>query len=161
MGKTVRDYTEKMISMAEPGKAVRMAYEYILRNGEYFEGALPSSVLPRTALVQILVKPRKAWCFYNAQMLSLLHPLRNILYYEGVADNGVFIGAHAWNLYEGRVVDITWEDIPREFADIPDVRPIEKFQYFGVKIPNDFVRKNNPIAKAFIEPLLFKYLMEH
>jgi len=157
-GVAVREYVEQMVKMST-GMA-KAAYEYILRNGEYFEGALSITAIPRTTLVGVLVKPRKKWCFYNAQMLTLLHPIRNIEYYEGVGDNGIFIGAHAWNLYEGKVVDITWEDIPKEFKDLEGVKPLQDFQYFGVKLPHDFVRKHNPIGALTVQPLLFRYLEE-
>jgi len=158
LGESVKEYVARMVEISTG--LTRKVYEYIQRYGEYFEGAFPSSVLPRSALVRVLVKPRKSWCFYNAQMLTMLHPIRNIEYYEGVGDNGVFIGAHAWNLYEGKVVDITWEDIPEEFKDIPDVRPLSKFQYFGVRMPYEFVRQHNPIKTRTTQPLLFRYLEE-
>jgi hypothetical protein len=87
----------------------------------------------------------------------MLQPIWGIEYYEGVADNGVFIGMHAWNLYQGKVVDITWQDIPEEFEVLQPL-PIEKFQYFGVKIPYDFVRDHNPVRTRSVQPLLFLYL---
>lgn len=156
MGKTVREYVEEMARMST-GTAKRI-YEHILLNGEYFEGATSSSVLPRSALVGFLLKRRKKWCYYNAQMLTLLRGVWDIQYYEGVADNGIFVGGHAWNVYDGRVIDITWEDIPKEFADIPDVRPVEKFQYFGVKLPSSFVREKNPVRTRRVEPLLLTFV---
>ena len=157
MGKTVKEYAEEMARMST-GVAKRL-YEYILLNGEYFEGTTTSSILPRSALVGFILKRRrKKWCYYNAQMLSLLSGIWDIQYYEGVADNGIFVGAHAWNLYDGKVIDLTWEDFPREFADIPDVRPIEKFQYLGVKIPTSYVKKMSPIRTLRVQPLLLTYV---
>ena len=157
MGKMVREYTEEMAKIST-GTAKRI-YECILLNGKYFEGATPSSVLPRSALVGFLLKRRrKKWCYYNAQMLTLLCGIWDIQYYEGVADNGIFLGAHAWNVYDGKVIDITWEDIPEEFVDIPDVRPIEKFQYFGVKLPRSFVREMSPVKTRRVQPLLLSYV---
>jgi len=156
-GETVKEYAEKMVAMSSG--ILKQSYEYILQCGEYFEGALPSTVLPRGALVRALSRGKgKKWCFYNAQMLALLHPIWGIEYYEGVADNGIFIGIHAWNLYQGKVIDLTWEDIPREFRDLPDVRPLEKFQYFGVKIPYEFARTHNFVHTRRVQPLLFEYL---
>jgi len=160
MGGTVREYAEKMATISTG--VSKKAYEYVLHYGEHFEGTLPVTALPRGALVNFLsrVSKGKKWCFYNAQMLTMLQPIWGIEYYEGVGDNGVFIGAHAWNLYQGRVVDITWQDIPEEFKDLPDVRPLEKFQYFGVKIPYKFVRDHNPVRARSVQPLLFLYLEE-
>lgn len=157
MGKTVKEYAEEMARMST-GAAKRI-YEYILLHGEYFEGATRSSILPRSALVGFLLKPRKKWCYYNAQMLTLLSGIWDIQYYEGVADNGIFVGAHAWNLCDGKVIDLTWEDIPREFPDIPDVRPIEKLQYFGVKLPRSYVREMNPVRTGRVQPLLLTYVV--
>jgi len=152
VGKTVKDYP---LVMSEISTGLsRRAYEHILRSGEYFEGALTSQVLPRSVLVGFLKRKGPRWCYFNAQMLTLLSPIWGIEY----ADNGVFIGAHAWNLYQGRVVDVTWEGLPEEFADLPEMRDLKSFQYFGVRIPYDFVRRNNPIRERSIEPLIFKYI---
>jgi len=159
MGRTVREYTQKMAEIST--LTSRKAYEHILSHGEYFEGALPSTALPRGSLVNFLtrVSKGKKWCFWNAQMLTMLQPIWGIEYYEGVGDNGVFIGAHAWNLYQGKVVDITWQDIPTEF-EVLQALPLEKFQYFGVKIPYEFVRTHNPVRTRSVQPLLFLYLQE-
>jgi len=157
MGESVREYAKKMAEMST-GVAKR-AYEYILRNGEHFEGASQPSEVPLTAIVVFLrTRGKRSWCWFNAQMLSL-SPL-GFDYYEGVADNGVFTGAHAWNVYKGRVVDVTWEDLPTEFKELLDIRPLQRFQYLGVKIPRDFVRKHNPIRAMTVQPLLFRYLEE-
>lgn len=151
---SLKEYAE---FMAKGDKPSNKFYQYLLQHGESFVGAVGHTALPRSMLVRTLIKPRAKWCFYNAQMLSMLHLFHKIDYYEGIANNGVFEGLHAWNVYNGKVVDITWEDIAEEFKDVHTVLPLEQFQYLGIKIPHDFVKKNNPIGRANIEPLFFKY----
>jgi len=150
MGRVVIDYVEE-VSRITSGKAKRM-YEYIRDRGTYFEGAVPSSVLPRTLIAAFLLRPRLKECYLNAQMLSLLSGFRNIEYYEGIASFH-FPTTHAWNVYEGKVIDLTWENLP-------DVK-LERLQYFGVPIPTDFVRTHNPVKKRVAEMLLIEYLQAY
>jgi len=158
MGESVKDYARQMAETSTG--MVKEMYSYIHQRGESFEGAIPTSELPRSAMLTFLrLRAKKSWCWFNAQMLSLT-PTFEIEYYEGVADNGVWIGAHAWNTYRGRVVDVTWEDIPDEFKGLEGLKPLQQFQYFGVKIPRDFVRKHNPIRTMTMQPLLFKFIKE-
>jgi hypothetical protein len=64
-------------------------------------------------------------CFANAQRLALLHP--QLTYVEGYAMSVIPLH-HGWCVdAEGRVVDPTWSDEPRE--------------YFGVPILTRYVRK--------------------
>jgi len=143
--------------MAEGEKPINRVYQYILKHGRYFKGAFEHTILPRGRLNVSIIRPKKKWCYYNAQMLTLMYPASRIVeYYEGVGNCGLMIGGHAWNVYEGKVVDITWEDIPKEFPEA--AKPLSEFEYFGVPIPFEFVRKHNPIKTRLVQPLLPKYL---
>jgi len=149
MGRIVVNYVEEL-SRITHGPAKRM-YEYIKERGRYFEGAMSSSVLHRALLASVFFRPRLKECYFNAQMLALVSGFRNIEYYEGIA-SWLAPTTHAWNVYRGRVIDLTWENLP-------DVK-LERLQYYGVPIPLEFVRKNNPIKRRAAEMLLIRYLEE-
>jgi len=149
MGKEVIDYVEKVIPITY-GKARKM-YEYIKDHGTYFEGAVESSTLPRAFLTGFLLRAKVKECYYNAQILSLIGGFRDIKYYEGVG-SWVAPVPHAWNVYQGKVIDLTWEKLP-------DVK-LEEIQYFGVQIPRDFLRKKSPFRRGYAEMLLIEYLEE-
>ena len=153
MGVVVKEYVDGAILMAS-GKVRRM-YEYVREKGTVFEGATHSSYLPRALIFKFISRAKFKDCYWNAQILTLLGGFRDIKYYEGVG-YAIVPTFHAWNVYNGKVIDVTWEKFPREF---PTMKLVD-FQYFGVELPFDYVRRMNPIKKRVAEMLLPHYLQE-
>jgi hypothetical protein len=86
-------------------------------------------------------------CYYNSQMAAVTANGR-LDYYEGwyVTEHLPLPLEHGFNVYAGKVIDNT---ATGRFG-------VE--EYFGIKIPLSFVRRNiNDTSMA--EPLLFKYFL--
>jgi len=154
-------YINAMIELWK-GKKLERYWDYLKAHGVYFKGATHSRehirVLPRLAVLRTTLRPKVKECYYNAQLATVFGPgfIRpEVEYYEGLAISFPDLPpvAHAWNLIEGKVLNFTWEHLPRY---VPEAK-LEDFQYFGVKIPRDFVVEQ--VTKTWItEPLLPKYL---
>ena len=109
-------------------------YDYVLDKGTEFHNAELTAeelthVLQSTGPLG-LADYRIKECFYNAQRLA--HYNRDILYYEGYAltPRSPLPVLHAWNVYHGKVVDLTWR--PHGSQIIGD---LEGCQYLGVNVP--------------------------
>jgi len=150
-------YVKSLAEMA-PSPEGRLLWEYIRDKGEYFRSATHSSVLSRGSAFKDDLGAKLKECYWNAQMLTvLLSGLRNLRYYEGFGDAGIGVPvSHAWNVYNGKVIDITWENLP---LICPKLK-LENFEYFGVEIPVEYIRKMNPIKRRVAEMLLPYYLEE-
>lgn len=78
-------------------------------------------------------------CFYNGQLLSLMHPER-LTYVEGYAHGAAVIPVHhGWCVLDGtHVIDLTWRRNPlnprtaRVKGEIP-----EGWEYLGVRFPHE------------------------
>lgn len=90
-----------------------------------------------------LVKPKPKECYHNAQLMAVFDP--DLKYYEGliITDIGIPI-EHAWNVFEGKVVDVTLEDATC---------------YIGVEVPREFFLKKI-MKERETYPRLGKYLLE-
>ena len=87
--------------------------------------------------------PKARCCFYNAQALALFHGAE---YWEGYAMTELGIPIeHAWNVKNGRIIDLTWKDAATE--------------YFGVKVPTDYIRKRW-LADKISSSLASRYFIE-
>ncbi len=119
---------------------------YILAHGTLFAGREPS----KNVFERPNFEPKSNRCYYNSQFLAIDKDLK---YFEGFAHDGLNPLEHAWNVSDGKVIDITWELNDRKFKENHDATCI----YYGIEIPTDFVRKNLK-ERELGEPLLFNYL---
>jgi hypothetical protein len=121
--------------------------DYILDRGDPFDSAPLSEKEKEIILTAIDTRKQhfpQGQCFYNAQMLALADMTSTIQYCEGWASGPVCIPIfHAWNLINGKVVDLTWRTKARHngrlsnrvFGKIP-----EDWAYYGVPFSLDAVR---------------------
>lgn len=119
-------------------------YRYVLEHGQAFRASETSKEL--LALIKKFKRfnIRKKACFYNSQMLAM-ESNGVFKYYEGWASTNSF-GVpfeHGFNVYEGKVVDITWQDGK---------------DYFGLEIPLTFIR-NFWAKTGMSQGLLGEYLL--
>ena len=97
-------------------------------------------------LVRLLTSPlyTPKHCFYNGQMIALNGG--GFAYYEGYAQNSKWEinFEHGWLVKNGKVFDPTWKD---------------GTEYFGLKIPTEFIRKN-VLETGEAQPLFSCYIRE-
>jgi len=136
-----KTYVERLVA-AFKGPQME-GYKYILEHGQAFRASETSKEL--LALIKKFKRfnIRKQACFYNSQMLTM-ESNGVFKYYEGWAsttDIGIPF-EHGFNVYQGKVVDITWQNGK---------------DYFGLEIPLTFIR--NFLAKTGMSRgLLGEYL---
>ena len=82
-------------------------------------------------------KPKVKECYYNAQML-MLDSKKRISYVEGYA-HSLISTMHGWNVINGKVIDLTWNDDKGKhvFGEFN-----EEKAYFGIQFSNEYVREN-------------------
>lgn len=116
----IKDYLEMVTSVTRKAANMdKVAYagptDVVLQHGRAWE---PFSALQ-------FERGERQQCFANAQRLALLHS--DLTYVEGYAMSVIPLH-HGWCVdRDGRVVDTTWDALPRE--------------YFGVPILTRYVRK--------------------
>ena len=74
------------------------------------------------------IRPKPKECFYNAQQLTIFSKGK-FGYCEGYAITkalGGFPLEHAWNIKDGKIVDITWND---------------GIEYFGIELPYKWIKE--------------------
>lgn len=79
--------------------------------------------------IRLDFEPHQKQCYANSQRLVCYNDWENVKYYEGYATNeklGDMAFEHGWNMINGEVVDLTWED---------------GVDYFGVEIPTEMIRE--------------------
>ena len=88
-------------------------------------------------------------CFYNAQLLALDDPTRQIQYVEGYACGAAGLPVHhGWAEINGKVVDLTWTPDNPVLGAVP-----EGWAYRGVSFDTGVVRRRivaSGEARAFI-----------
>lgn len=93
--------------------------EFVLKNGKKFE-----KIIKRPSWVN---RGEIKECFSNCFSEMVSHK-SELTYCEGYAFSGLLPVHHAWLLYEGKVIDPTWEKLK-----------ISDLEYFGVAFSNDYV----------------------
>ena len=125
----VKDMARMMKGQSKIGDAY---YKWILEEGKSFKGSELHEV-----------RMQKKQCYYNSQALAISG--EGFDYYDGWGITGLGIPMeHGFNVKDGGVVDATWNDGE---------------DYFGVKIPSDYIAKfwlKNEVA----EKLLFHYFKD-
>jgi hypothetical protein len=122
---SAREYCKALKALMKDNPNGVKFYEFLLENGKEFQcqpvpKTLPKGIRSKTYQVK--------QCFYNAQTIALLHGYD---YYEGFAISLLPV-EHAWVISrDGELLDLTWDKVAENG---------EKFDYFGVHIPSNFVR---------------------
>jgi len=99
-------------------------YQEVLKRGREFKGNYLRQTIKLVRKFKSF-NARMKQCYYNAQRLTMFSN-GMFQYYEGWATSrklGIPF-EHGWNVYKGRVVDLTWKD---------------GNEYFGVHIPKKFI----------------------
>ena len=89
-----------------------------------------------------MTRPEMKQCYYNSQMAGIEN--EDLEYYEGwgISDIGINIPfEHGFNVLNGKVIDYTWK---------------KGLEYFGVRIPKDFYRKEM-LRTKMAGTILFRY----
>jgi len=134
-----KQYFENILKLVNHPKQHKF-YSWLIANGSYFKmkGRRVDDNFYRW------YQPQAGACYYNCQILTVEHP-EKVKYYEGVAISKLGVPLdHAFITINGKVHDPTWAD---------------GFDYFGVNIPVDFIRKIWTREKHAL-PLIPFYYME-
>jgi hypothetical protein len=129
---------ERLRDQRRAGSPWAAYYERLLSEGEYFYGRLPPAKHPPGVRRWVRVsKPRPGLCFLNAASLvntcnELTGPA--LTYYEGWAFTGILAVEHAWAVWEGRVIDPTYDALERKFRRERQA-PIGVVPYLGCPVP--------------------------
>lgn len=135
---TARQYCEMVRELMVNNPNAVGFYDFILANGKEFHSKpLPSKLPSGINLREYKLKE----CYYNAQMVALLHDLD---YYEGFATS-FFPTEHAWAVHGEELIDLTWDKVAKNG---------EEYDYFGVHIPSDFIAKSIVRTKLSVPMLL-------
>ena len=112
-------------------------YKWILKNGTLFTEREDARNYTKN------FNRRPNGCYYHAQVMSIDN--RELKYYEGWGiTKAVGIPMeHGFNVINGKVVDVTWED---------------GIEYFGLKVSLDFVMKEM-LKERTAHPVLFRWWM--
>ena len=103
-------------------------YKWVLENGKYFKGTDRNKEMERDLIKNKHPHKEKA-CYYNSQMLLIELDCNDLEYYEGwYIPKGLIPIEHGFIVHNGKVIDLT----------INGRGEVE--EYFGVRIPSDFIR---------------------
>jgi hypothetical protein len=123
----IKQYLEQLSTMPSN---IGEFYKWVLANGKFFSKRLP---------VKRFGKEKQ--CFYNSQTACLFEGED---YYEGW---GTLYGLpldHGFNVRNDTVIDRTWRNASKDT------------EYFGVKIPKEFIRKHW-FKTSMAENMLYRY----
>jgi len=124
---------------SEQGRIVRAYYGWILKTGKLFTGKGDTKKFPKT------FKKRFKGCYYNAQFMAIEN--EELKYYEGWGTTekvGIPV-EHAFNVVDGRVIDISWPD---------------GVEYFGIEVPVEFAREEM-LKEKTAHPILYQWWMKN
>lgn len=129
---TAKQYIEMMRdlfkSSANPGKQVEY-YDFLLAHGkEYQVEPLPETVVKTRDKFLKKFTPQMKRCYVNAATFALKCEAQGVQYCEGYGIS-MIPTEHAWNVIDGKLVDITWK---------PETRNDEELggqTYFGIIVP--------------------------
>jgi hypothetical protein len=139
----VKQYIELFKRMDKPYTNAEEAYRYFLEHGQEFNSITPSKEDPSISSCGRHLRRQKQ-CYYNSALCCVDTGAK---YYEGFAVCDIPLPLeHAWNVKDGKVFDLTWED-----------RCKKKVEYFGMEIPQDFLRESM-VDKGMVENLLWRYI---
>jgi hypothetical protein len=158
--KNLREYLEAMNKfkkeqMQSEEKTKKLGYyyssqeEFILQNGQEFKSQQLTEE-EKNFVIDLInrngIRCKQRECFANAQRLAI--DSDKIKYVEGYANPNLIPVSHAWNLFNGKVVDLTWIEDTMKKANSSPKRQKEmitlgefsdKMEYFGVIIPTKIV----------------------
>ena len=104
-------------------------YQWVLDNGKYFKGVDRDKQMEQELIKNKHPHKEKA-CYYNSQMLLIDLDCNDFKYYEGwYIPKGLIPIEHGFIVNKGKVIDLT----------INGRGEVE--EYFGVRIPSNFIRK--------------------
>jgi len=131
-------YLEAIARLQSNHKVGKEYYKWLLENGEWFEGNDNNREFNQS------FRKRANGCYYNAQMLAIEN--QKLDYYEGWGiPGGVGIPlSHGFNVLNGEVIDISWPD---------------GVEYFGVRIPVDFICREQ-LRTSSAGYILFQYWLK-
>ena len=119
----IKQYIKQLKAINKKGKEY---YNFLLRNCRSFNNT--SIIQKREKVIKkygIRIRPKS--CFYNAQQLAIFSK-GEFKYCEGYAITKVigFPVEHAWNIKDGKIIDLSWED---------------GMEYFGISIQQKWIKK--------------------
>ena len=117
----IKNYLKQIVRL-KLGKPQQQFYKWVLKNGKSF-----NKINPKINKLENASNSQRQ-CYYNSQMLALSGKFE---YYEGwyVTENINLPLEHGWNVLNGKVIDVTSHN--RFNVD----------EYFGIKIPINYIRK--------------------
>ena len=118
--KMIKSYLKQIRKIVMPNQ--KEFYDWVLKNGKSFKENQISKI-PEN------ISNRQKQCYYNSQMLVLSNDKFD--YYEGwyVTEEIGIPFEHSWNVSNGKVIDVT------------AFKRFNVREYFGIKIPIEYVRK--------------------
>lgn len=119
--KQIKKYIKQLQSINVKGAEF---YSFLLSNAQEFN--CTSSDSGKEIADKYNIRVRSKACFYNAQQLTIYSDGK-FKYYEGYAISKR-VGLpfeHAWNVFDGNIVDLSWED---------------GVEYFGVNLPYKWIK---------------------
>lgn len=124
-------------------------YIWVLKNGEFFYGNKRRFEEELELLDHHMIRGNARECYYNSQMLTV-STNGKYKYYEGWYQTDVIPIPleHGFNVYDGRVVDMTQSATRRSDG------------YFGVHIPVDYIR-DHMFKTEMADTILGKYWAEN
>lgn len=119
---------------SEQGRSVRAYYRWVLKTGKLFTEKGDAKKFHKT------FKKRFKGCYYNAQFMAMDNGIK---YYEGWGTTekvGIPL-EHAFNVVDGKVIDISWPD---------------GVEYFGIEVPVEFAREEM-LKEKTAHPILYQW----
>lgn len=137
-----KEYITKLGSIS---KKLKEFSDFLLLNGKAFK---INHKEIKELLEEYRIVLKEKGCYPNTQVLTILSNGK-YKYCEGygVLKSGIPL-EHAWNLLEGDVVDISWND---------------GIEYFGIEMPYEFVERKyfeNGIKEGLTKPLIVSWFIE-
>lgn len=118
----IKKYIEQLKSINKDGIGY---YNFLLDYGRDYSSKSSEN---KKAVDEYSIRSKSKGCFYNAQQLTIFSNGK-FGYCEGYATTKTLKGIlleHAWNIKNGKIVDITWDD---------------GIEYFGIEMPYKWIRK--------------------
>lgn len=132
------NYLDAIAKMQEGNPGLGEAYyKWILKNGRLFTEREDARKFCKN------FNRRANGCYFNAQVLSIDN--KELKYYEGwgITKKVGIPMEHGFNVINGKIVDITWED---------------GIEYFGLEVSIKFVM-NEMVKEKTAHPVLFRWWM--
>lgn len=123
--KTLKEFVKGLRMLLKQNLNAVKFYDYILENGKSF-GPPTLTKKEQKVLDALFIKFQTKSCYYNAQSIAVTSS--EFEYWEGWAmtEKVPIPLGHSWNTIDGNIIDVTWKD---------------GVEYFGIKIPTNYIRK--------------------